>query len=82
MSAKCGFTPLKHWTLGTKQDEFRRLVPKEGFEPTHPYGYYVLNVARLPFRHFGIFTSVVPIHHILTGYLVGDRGLEPLTSCV
>ncbi len=29
------------------------LVPKEGFEPTHPYGYYVLNVARLPFRHFG-----------------------------
>ena len=55
MSAKCGFTPLKHWTLGTKQDEFRRLVPKEGFEPTHPYGYYVLNVARLPFRHFGIF---------------------------
>ena len=29
-------------------------MPKEGFEPTHPYGYYVLNVARLPFRHFGI----------------------------
>ena len=61
---------------------FGEVVPKEGFEPTHPYGYYVLNVARLPFRHFGIFTSVVPIHHILTGYLVGDRGLEPLTSCV
>ena len=34
--------------------EFNVLVPKEGFEPTHPYGYYVLNVARLPFRHFGI----------------------------
>ena len=30
-----------------------KVVPKEGFEPTHPYGYYVLNVARLPFRHFG-----------------------------
>ena len=29
------------------------MVPKEGFEPTHPCGYYVLNVARLPFRHFG-----------------------------
>ena len=29
------------------------MVPKEGFEPTHPFGYYVLNVARLPFRHFG-----------------------------
>ncbi len=28
-------------------------MPKEGFEPTHPCGYYVLNVARLPFRHFG-----------------------------
>ena len=40
--------------IDSKQDEFRRLVPKEGFEPTHPYGYYVLNVARLPFRHFGI----------------------------
>ena len=34
------------------------LVPKEGFEPTHPCGYYVLNVARLPFRHFGIETLV------------------------
>ena len=31
----------------------RGVVPKEGFEPTHPCGYYVLNVARLPFRHFG-----------------------------
>ena len=31
------------------------MVPKEGLEPTHPQGYYVLNVARLPFRHFGIF---------------------------
>ena len=30
------------------------MVPKEGFEPTHPCGYYALNVARLPFRHFGI----------------------------
>ena len=29
------------------------MVPKEGVEPTHPCGYYVLNVARLPFRHFG-----------------------------
>ena len=30
------------------------MVPKEGFEPTHPFEYYVLNVARLPFRHFGL----------------------------
>ncbi len=29
------------------------VVPKVGFEPTRPYGHYALNVARLPFRHFG-----------------------------
>ncbi len=29
------------------------VVPKEGFEPTRPCGHYALNVARLPFRHFG-----------------------------
>ena len=31
-----------------------KLVPKMGFEPTHPCEYYALNVARLPFRHFGM----------------------------
>ena len=29
------------------------LVPKVGLEPTRPCGHYALNVARLPFRHFG-----------------------------
>ncbi len=29
------------------------VVPKVGFEPTRPFGHYVLNVARLPFHHFG-----------------------------
>ena len=29
------------------------LVPKERFELSRPYGHYALNVARLPFRHFG-----------------------------
>jgi hypothetical protein len=29
------------------------MVPKVGFEPTRPFGHYALNVARLPFRHFG-----------------------------
>ena len=29
------------------------VVPKEGLEPSCPYGHYALNVARLPFRHFG-----------------------------
>jgi hypothetical protein len=30
------------------------MVPKERFELSRPYGHYALNVARLPFRHFGI----------------------------
>ena len=30
-----------------------RELPKEGFEPSRPKGHYALNVARLPFRHFG-----------------------------
>jgi hypothetical protein len=30
-----------------------RMVPKERFELSHPFEYYALNVARLPFRHFG-----------------------------
>ncbi len=33
---------------------FHILVPKVGFEPTRPIGHYALNVARLPFRHFGL----------------------------
>ena len=71
-----------YWAEGSMfivRFEFNVLVPKEGFEPTHPFGYYVLNVARLPFRHFG----KVPfkrLHH--STLMVGDRGLEPLTSCV
>ena len=43
------------------------MVPKERFELSCPYGHYALNVARLPFRHFG---------------MVGGTGLEPVTSCV
>ena len=29
------------------------MVPKVRFELTRPCGHYALNVARLPFRHFG-----------------------------
>ena len=29
------------------------MVPKERFELSYPFEYYALNVARLPFRHFG-----------------------------
>jgi hypothetical protein len=31
-----------------------RKVPKERFELSRPCGHYALNVARLPFRHFGL----------------------------
>ena len=55
---------LKRWSSGTKQGDFGEVVPKEGFEPTHPYGYYVLNVARLPFRHFGRLNTLNQIKRI------------------
>ena len=63
------------------------VVPKEGFEPTHPCGYYVLNVARLPFRHFGTDQSDPNSSHaseapvVAIGH-VGGRGFEPRTSRV
>ncbi len=31
----------------------RRMVPKEGVEPSRPCGHTHLKRARLPFRHFG-----------------------------
>ena len=34
------------------------MVPKEGLEPSHPCGYQILSLARLPFRHFGQVNSV------------------------
>ena len=40
------------------------MVPKERFELSWAIAHYALNVARLPFRHFG---------------LVELRGFEPLT---
>jgi hypothetical protein len=30
-------------------------VPKEGLEPSRPFGRRILNPLRLPFRHFGSF---------------------------
>ena len=42
-------------------------------------GYYVLNVARLPFRHFG--TTVIYNKPNLVKPM-GDTGFEPVTSCV
>jgi hypothetical protein len=36
-----------------------RMVPKERFELSHPFEYYALNVARLPFRHFGDTSRII-----------------------
>lgn len=33
------------------------LVPMEGLEPPHPFGYQILSLARLPFRHIGIISN-------------------------
>ena len=53
-----GFEPSTSASAGLRsiQLSYRRVnpvVPKEGLEPSCPYGHYALNVARLPFRHFG-----------------------------
>ena len=37
----------------------RWMVPKERFELSHPFEYYALNVARLPFRHFGDTSKII-----------------------
>jgi hypothetical protein len=34
------------------------MVPKAGFEPARAIAHYALNVARLPFRHFGVAKTV------------------------
>ncbi len=58
------------------------LVPREGFEPTHPYGYCALNAARLPFRHLGLGSSGRCPAFAVPFDMVGDGGLEPPTSSV
>ncbi len=63
------------------------MVPKVRFELTRPYGHYALNVARLPFRHFGSKAhygrapfSVQP--EDVRDSMVGGTGLEPVASSV
>ena len=38
------------------------LVPREGFEPTRAIAHYALNVARLPFRHLGIWWAALDLN--------------------
>ncbi len=45
-----------------------RVVPKEGFEPSRPYGHYALNVARLP---------IPPLRP-----MEPTIGFEPMTCCL
>src|SRR5947209_3257055 len=45
------------------------MVPKEGFEPSRPYGHYALNVARLP---------IPPLRHEVEPTI----GFEPMTCCL
>ena len=49
------FAGLRSFQLSYK----RVLVPREGFEPTRACAHYVLNVARLPFRHPGIWWAAM-----------------------
>ena len=60
------------------------VVPKVRFELTRPYGHYALNVARLPFRHFGTHRHYrrAAASGQPAGCMVGGTGLEPVTSSV
>ena len=35
-----------------------------GLEPTHPHGYQILSLARLPFRHFGFSLEIELKQHL------------------
>ncbi len=70
MARLAGLEPTASASAGLRSIQLsykRSLVPKVRFELTRPYGHYALNVARLPFRHFG---------------MVGDTGFEPVTSAM
>ena len=55
MARLAGLEPTTSASAGLRsiQLSYKRLVPKERFELSYPFEYYALNVARLPFRHFG-----------------------------
>ena len=57
MACLAGFEPTASASAGLRSIQLSYkhsfIVPKERFELSRPYGHYALNVARLPFRHFG-----------------------------
>jgi hypothetical protein len=57
MARLAGLEPTTSAFAGLRsiQLSYKRLVPKERFELSRPCEHYALNVARLPFRHFGTF---------------------------
>ena len=68
MARLAGFEPtisasagLRSIQLSYKRTLFLFMVPKERFELSRPYGHYALNVARLPFRHFGM-TNIITLY--------------------
>jgi hypothetical protein len=68
MARLAGFEPTTSASAGLRsiQLSYKRtlllfMVPKERFELSRPYGHYALNVARLPFRHFGM-TNIITLY--------------------
>ena len=61
-----GFEPATSASAGLRsiQLSYKRtdMVPREGFEPTRAFAHYALNVARLPFRHLGIWWAALDLN--------------------
>jgi hypothetical protein len=57
MARLAGLEPTASASAGLRSIQLsykrHKMVPKVRFELTRPFGHYALNVARLPFRHFG-----------------------------
>ena len=71
------FAGLRSIQLSYKRAEpvfCRVVVPRVRFELTRPYGHYVLNVARLPFRHPG--KSTMRIHNKDNAFCGSDASLR------
>jgi hypothetical protein len=58
----------RHTSKRVRHSGLVEMVPKEGFEPSRPYGHYALNVARLP---------IPPLRP-----MEPTIGFEPMTCCL